>query len=296
MGERWRKQLLVFVLLVVVMGALRFSGGSYGVDVLSEMKTRAAQAGITFDAESARIALPLRLVLRGVGLLIPAGSYPLPLRFESVTASLSPLQLLLGRKTATVDVSGYKGEIELQWTQRFFSQAFESRLDVRQLQIGEHPAAALFGVEGELSLNASASGALAGVRPDVPSARLSALLVNGKCRGGDTVFGIVKLPAVSDAKIKVEAEKAGDDVRLVALKLNSSLGNGDGSGAAKLNPQGRIQEGDVHFSLQLTDEGQKAVGGYLALAARSSVQSPGKSWEIAVAFRNGVPSARVTAK
>ena len=92
-----------------------------------------------------------------------------------------------------------------------------------------------------------------------------------------------------DIEGELVGRQQGSEFHLDTLELSSSLGSVAGTGSFHLTAFGSLDTADAEFSIQLTEEGRKKIGGYLALAAQRRPDSPDKNWVAALEKRRGSP-------
>lgn len=125
---------------------------------------------------------------------------------------------------------------------------------------------------------------------------LKATVEEGSFQGGQTLSPLpLPLPKTSDIKGLLLVEQKENRIIIQKLDLTSSLADFNGSGLVELdqapfyiqhasgNLPGEIVR-EVRFTadIQLSGEGSKVLGGYLALASRNMQNQAFRKWPVAV--------------
>ncbi len=280
--HRLVRQAIVFFALLFVVTLLRLPYGSYRTTALPRLRQLLAPMRMSVDLDDVVVGFPASVEATGVKLLVPAGPLPLPVAIDTTSLSLELLPLFWLSERASLQGQLYGGTANGSFSRPVFGSSLNGVLHLDTLRLDMHPLLKTFGVQGKLTAAATlATG---------DSSTLSALdlldvrinLADAAMETPPTYLSLVKLPPVRDLSAAAHAVLKKNRLAVDELRTDSSLGHAAGSGTFMLDPTGLLASGSATIDLDLTDEGVRAVGGYLALAAGSNVDQPPKAWKVEI--------------
>jgi type II secretion system protein N len=284
------RQLAVFFILLGIVFLVRLPFGPLGEPALQRIADSARESGVPMQIGGGELEFPSTIHLEQIGALVPLSAFPFPLAIESFRASLNLGPLLTLRSAVPFESALYGGTLKGKVDWPLVASRFSFDAAGEHLDLGRHPAFQAFGLEAIADLRVSFQGDRFAVdRFPIDAGEITFRLSRGVLPGGLKLPPGIPLPAASDIEGEIKGRQAGPKFQLESLELNSSLGSVSGSGSFDLSVSGAVDTADAEFSIQLTEEGRKKVGGYLALAARRPPDSPDRNWSAALDKKKGAP-------
>lgn len=291
---------LAFTLIVVFLGCLLFPYSLFSKTAWETLQTSAETQNITLRADIVKLRSPLRLSIKGLSAIVPVGKLPLPLQFESLEVRGSWLSLLLLTLNAELSAEGYSGTISSDINKSVFSDLFTNSIEIDHLHLDQHPLFKFAKFSGTIDIKSNYQFKVVQQKQaQVVDGSFDVTLKDGNYKGGHSV-SLFTFPKVRHIGLKTIGAQKGDKLSIEKFNLKSSLGILEASGVCTINTEARnlnqaVNSGELSAKLQLSDEGVKELGGYLALAANANVDNPPRNWQITYEkFRNRQPSIRVT--
>ena len=279
------KQFGVFLTLLVLLLAFRFLSGGYGPFLYDQIVKAAQESHVPLELEGFECHFIFRCSFSSVGAVLPLRGFPLPLSLQNGEIDWKTLALLGGRVKVAANADGYDGKLKFV-VSRGMSSA-DGEASIESIEIGKHPVGNGFQASGRVSakavLGADGNGRVGAKGADLAYA------------GNNTIAGIFKVPTFSEGTLDAEATLKGAAFVIEKFRFSSSLGDIRAEGKGTLAKQ-QIESGEFAVSIELTGDGKKALGGWLALQARTNIERPAANWEVGVKIERGRPVVKVAAR
>lgn len=297
-------QSAIFLGLLLLVTLLNLPYDQYAEDLVQSVQRQLRTGGVAVEVEKTDVSFPGEFTLGNVSLLLPTRPLPVPLFIDQIIVSPRILRIFLLQGAVDGNIQAYEGQITASLIYRLLSGNKDLTVRGQTLQLSGHPLFKALGVSGVLNLNAESQISQEKVPPGAANDLRQAVLLggassahisleHGEYQGGHKLQGLIELPAAKEISLTVTVEQKKKRIVLNQLELFSSLGSATGSGSIVVTQTGKLQRANLRFSLQLTAEGNTAFGGYLALAARMSPESPPRNWEIQIAKRERYPEPQI---
>lgn len=297
--HRLIRQAIVFFGLLFVVTLVRLPYGSYKGRLLPRLREILIPNRIAVDLDDIVLRFPFVAEATAVRLLIPAGPIPVPFEVDSLQITLLLSRLFLLRTDSDLNAVVYGGELTGNISRPLFGSAVRYDLKLEKLHLDAYPLLKLYGVTGLVSIRSAGETTEQPNSIDaVQSADVTVEISGGNLINPPRALGIFPIPPVRDLRATAHAALAKRRLTVDKLQLDSSLGNARGSGNFQLDASGLVASGSGTINLELSDEGVKSVGGFLALAAHlNDVSNPAQRWTVDIGverigqFRIGVHPA-----
>ncbi len=289
------KTLFLFVAIFLVIAIVRFPYESYCDELIEMTKSAGRSRNVLLAIEGCSLGFPPTTVqFQSVsGFVVLNQALHLPFFLSNAKLSVSPLSLLLTRLDGNLELKAYNGELASKFTAGLFQppQIVESQLS--GLQLGEHPAAQLYGLTGVLDGTFQATLAtLESQQHAWEAVSLDLSLREGNVQGGSVPYMPVPLPKISNLEVSMKLIQDEDRLSIESCTLSSSLGSAKCRGWIAVEGLGEISELSVRIDIDLAKDGAEALSGYLALTAGMSPETKHERWRVNV---NKAPLKRVRA-
>lgn len=269
------KQASLFLVLFIVTLIVFFPFESINARLEDELEYRARQQGILLDIEKLSLSFPLDAEANSVSAIIPIRKAPLPLRSTEVKLSSHPWSLLLLQAAMSASAKLYQGEMSAEVVKSLFGSTTNAKLQLASIELGDHPALKDFQLQGTLSLSAETV-----ISRGSQESALDLHIAEGSY-AGEIKISIIKIPKFQNLQLTLKANQRGENIIIDRMQLECSLGDAYLTGTMQLQ-NNRLSAANLSARIELTSEGVKDIGGYLALAAQQNVERPASRWTVSI--------------
>lgn len=286
----------VALLIVGALSQLRYP--SYGGNITVYVQSLARSHGWVLSIDRSEISLlPPAITLSTVNGFAPTGQFLLPFSFQQVSLHPRLLPYLWLHAAARGGLEGYGGTIDIDASIQLISQMLTVAISGKKLQLSSFPLLGALGISGTLHsvLQAELKRGKELNIYSILAGNIDATLEEGNFLGGLTEFAPMPLPQVSHINGRLIAERNKEELTVRDLNITSSLGNFSAKGIVVLSQSidyhgnaledtlnELIREVQLTGELELSDEGLKTVGGYLALASGNMQNQTSRQWSFSV--------------
>jgi type II secretion system protein N len=280
--NRAGRQFLCFLVLLLIYSVLRFPYSKYGNKMLAELQRSARNEGIMLDVPDVSVEFPGVLIARNISLVIPLEQIRVPIFVDSFKLSPSILSLFMLRLSFAGDLQIYGGLLELEMEKSIFGDEIAFSLVGSKVNIASHQILRRLGFTGLLNLEVKGVAKQITDKSiyELGDLSLEVAVVDGKYTGKYRVAGMVEIPNIQDIQLTAKSRARNNSIKLESLEMFSSLGVVKTQGAGMLSKSFLLEKGNADIDIRLTPEGQKAFGGYLALAAGVSLDTKSEHWSV----------------
>ena len=285
--QRLIKQASIFFGLLLVVTIARLPYGSYTTTILQRIRPGLAAQKISIDIEAADLSFPLNLAIKRLALVLPAGKIPVPLVIDSLGFNLKLWSLLLLNADVSFDGTLYGGQATGIFNRPLFGGPSSGEVKLESLHLNDHPVLKSLGVSGltNISGRLNTRGDLRSFK-DLESANLKLYILEGAFESTSSFLPVGALPPLREINGSADVNLREQRVSVERLKFRTSLGSVEGSGTFEISTLGALVGGGGKLRIQLNDLGKSSIGGYLALAARTSVDNPAANWAVDIGVEN----------
>lgn len=295
LGSRIARRTALFAGLLLLVVAIQLPY-QFGGTVKEILYARAKTVGIPLEIQEVTLHFPAIVELKGVGAEFPFNGFSIPFRAENLSLKPHLLRLLTLRGEGGLDFNAYGGRGAFSASKSFFSNSSNFDLTIHQLDLGQHPSSGLFGLKGKLSfVGHSTFTRDSAERTLIENTSAKLELDHGQYSGGHLIANTFPLPALSDLSLVLDLVQEAAFFRIRQLELLSSLGSLHGTGLIGVSAEGTVASANLSATAKLTNDGRKALGIYLALAAgRDQKEADRTEWLITFKLTpGGKPDLRV---
>lgn len=294
--KRIVRQSAAFVVLLALLTIVRFPYSEYIEEKILIVQQKLRPQGVTLQTGKVKSSFPFKLSIDTLGVLFLTKPFPIPLLADHAVLELRTLPLLMLRAALAVNLSMYSGKVSGDLTKGLFSKIANLELHGSKLQIGKYPLASALTADGILDFDVSAQMKLPQAEKNLSARSLAQLISTGTAElkieeglvaGGQKIYGLFTLPRIEGITGQAKARKSRERLQVERAKFYSSLGTAEGTGNVYFDPEGQIDQASINGTIALTTPGVTAIGSYLALAAGTSTEKPGRNWSVQLEKKSG---------
>ncbi len=279
-------QIVLFFFLVAIVMIVRFPYHDYGVGMFDTLRDSLRSQGILLEADDIQFSFPARVEFDNLSVLLPHQKLPLPLHAERALLNPSLTSLLLLRGVLHSNLEAYQGSLDTKLDYSLWGEEVEFELHGKNLQLQEHPVLRANGVSGTLRVDAvgevqrSPLGSASSSYAQVKKSSVNVVLENAEYSGNYKIKGFIPVPKLQDIRSELLLSHANEKTIIEKFDLFSSLGQLAAKG--ELRGARAVEELAISGTISLTAEGEKVLGGYLALSAGLSPDTVSRDWSFSL--------------
>lgn len=285
--SRFVKQFVTLSVVIVLFFAFGYLPAFSPTAIIGRKVNKLlAQYGVLSQIEKIDYNFPLGVSIKDLGLVAQVSRIPIALFFDTIRVHLGVSEMFSLKKYGEMRIECYGGRIIADLLQNFFSDEVFLGISIKDIDLVKHPGLSWLGIAGKLAAQGQVNlRSVTGNFSDVKFGRYYLKLKNGFYRGGYEMYGLFKLPQIKDLSFSATILQEDRYLTFEKVAAYSSLANASFKGDGELKDHGLVDL-DLEGTINLTSQGKEILGGYLALAAQSSVDNPARNWGIRLLVEN----------
>ncbi|MCC6933577.1 MAG: hypothetical protein IT292_10025 [Deltaproteobacteria bacterium] len=280
------KQRKLYFLIAVLFGLFLFSAlivRQSGLSLYQSLKDSASAQDTQFSGSTPTFSLPLVFKIENLIVSLPTKPIRLPIELKNNKLRLSLLNLLLARVRASSNSDFYEGKVIGEITGPSFSAPDNFMLKGSNILLEQYPLLQMLRLSGKLGFELEVNQVLV-KKIKQNNFRLEAEINEGSYQGNYKIQGLFPIPSIKTYNLKLSASGKGRFSTLKLLDFRSDLGDVKVKGTANFSEDYHKLNGSISGKITLTPKGQKELGDYLRMAAKSSPSESGDGYDFNIMF------------
>ena len=280
---------LFFLACLSILFGIRYLHNDAPKNIASIITKTAKDNSILLQIKESKLLSPRTISFQQIGAQYTAPKMLLVLSIDRVELTLQIIKTLFFNPSVSFAGEAYSGTFEGSADYSSLSKKQNLDLHIEHFDLAKHAVIAGFGINGLMSLRTKLeSSTRSDSTKGIPeSGEFSLNVRNGAFAPTGMVRAYVPVSKISDIEAQIVGSMSDGFVAFSKINLTSSAGSADGKGTLAFNNYGKILKGRFSINLSLSNEGLKAFGSYLALAAKRSLNETINKWQIVIQLKEG---------